>query len=195
MVDSVRPAALLGSAVVATTAVVGLVGVLILGFGRGGDDAQVPAAALAAAQAPPTVGGVQTEAAAVPGPLDSPPAAPADQPSPVPSEPQAAPSTSVIALSAADKRRSPVVILNQTGRGGLAASFRAQLRESEWTVRAVGDWVGNVPATTVYYPRGMKDAARALMAEFSQVGRIRPSFAGVPDDALTVILAGDFRRG
>ncbi|MGQ0631175.1 MAG: LytR C-terminal domain-containing protein [Sporichthyaceae bacterium] len=201
MVDSApgsRPGQLLGSSAVAGTVVVALVGLLILGFGRNSDGSEISAADLAAAQAlPPTVGGVTADAAALPGPLAEPDAAPAtrEQDSPAAAEPEPAPIRLVYPMSDAEKRRSPVVILNQTGRGGLAADFQSALRKSGWKVPAVGDWVGTVPATTVYYPAGMEAAAKALMVEFSQVGRIRPAFAGIPDDRLTVILAGAFPRG
>ena len=50
--------------------------------------------------------------------------------------------------------RSQVVVLNQTSRSGLAGSVADQLRGKGWTVPAVGNFRGIVPATTVYYPAG-----------------------------------------
>ena len=52
----------------------------------------------------------------------------------------------------AELREVEVVVLNQTSRSGLAGSVADQLRGKGWTVPAVGNFRGIVPATTVYYP-------------------------------------------
>jgi hypothetical protein len=88
-----------------------------------------------------------------------------------------------------------VIVFNETVHRGLAARFAAQLRAEGWTIDGVDTWRGNVPATTVYYPRGMEPLARRLMADHHEVGRIRPAFAGASRTALTVILAKDFPVG
>lgn len=96
--------------------------------------------------------------------------------------------------AAADRpaERAPVVVFNQTVRRGLAADFRDALVAAGWEVAATDDWRGTVPATTIYYPPGMQDAARALMSQFPAVERIRPAFPGIPTSQLTVILCKEF---
>lgn len=157
---------IVASSALAALAVIALVGVLILGFGANGDDEAVaPTLPRPAAGIPaqPTATATPSRTA-LPGPISTPGAV----------------------------AKVPVVVLNQTTTTGLAAVFRAQLRAGGWKVPAIGDFRGNVPATTVYYPPGLKAAAKALMAQFFQVGRIRPAFAGISATQLTVILGKDF---
>ena len=87
-----------------------------------------------------------------------------------------------------------VVVLNETKRTGLAAQFREVLEAGGWTVKRTGDFRGNVPLTTVYYPPGFEAQAEALEAQFSQVNRIRPAFSGIGKKRLTVILAKDYPK-
>lgn len=88
--------------------------------------------------------------------------------------------------------KAPVIVLNQTTVSGLAAKVRDQLVAGGWTVTGIDSFRGNVPATTVYYPAGLKAAAKALMAQFPAIGRIMPAFAGISTSQLTVILSKDF---
>jgi len=92
-------------------------------------------------------------------------------------------------------RNVPVVVFNQTTTPGLAARFAARLEIAGWNVVGVDNWFGTVPATTVYYPPGDEDAAKALRADFPDVGRIRPRLSNMPTDSLTVILTTDFPTG
>jgi hypothetical protein len=85
-----------------------------------------------------------------------------------------------------------VVVLNATDRKGLAARFADQLKAAGWKVAAVGNFRGNVPATTVYYPSGEQEAAQALDAQFAGVDRVRPAFSGISQTRLTVILTSEF---
>jgi hypothetical protein len=87
------------------------------------------------------------------------------------------------------------VVFNQTGVSGLAANFAARLQQAGWAVGGVDNWVGTVPSTTVYYRSGDEAAARTLMRDFPEVGRIRPAVTGMPDRGLTVILAGSASYG
>jgi LytR cell envelope-related transcriptional attenuator len=86
---------------------------------------------------------------------------------------------------------SKVVVLNATSRKGLAGRFQQALAAKGWNVVAIGNFRGNVPATTVYYPEGQRAAAEALEAQFAEVNRIRPAFSGISQTRLTVILTGD----
>jgi len=84
-----------------------------------------------------------------------------------------------------------VVVLNATSRRGLASRFQQSLQAKGWTVVSVGNFRGNIPANTVYYPQGQRGAAEALDAQFAEVDRIRPAFSGISQTRLTVILARD----
>jgi hypothetical protein len=166
---------ILASSALAALAVLVLVGVLILAFGR--DDSTDQAGVT-----DPTPLAVT----AVPGSSATPRATPVVVPSVLPS-PTPSPTPDVpVGVKA------PVIVLNQTKTLGLAAKLRDQLRAGGWTVTGIDDFRGNVPATTVYYPPGLKAAAQALMAQFPTIGRIRPAFPGISTSQLTVILGKDF---
>lgn len=153
---------ILASSALAALAVVVLVGVLILAFGEDGED------------------GDETQQAD--------PGTPAATFSPLPSV------TPGVRPTATPKpvEKVPIVLFNQTTVSGLAASFRTKLEAGGWTVAAVDDFRGNVPATTVYFPPGLRPVAKALMAQFPEIGRIRPAFSGISTTQLTVILSKDF---
>lgn len=158
---------ILASSALAALAVIALVGVLILAFGQNDDEDPLR--------------------------VDTPDSQIAPRPSATSTPVRAAtPSPTATASAPATVTKVPVVVLNQTTTVGLAAVFRSALRAGGWKVPAIGDFRGNVPATTVYYPPGKKAAAKELMAQFAQVGRIRPAFAGISTTQLTVILGKDF---
>jgi LytR cell envelope-related transcriptional attenuator len=114
--------------------------------------------------------------------------------------PSGVPSPLITALSgAADKsgiravsRPLPVYVLNQTTRRELAAEVAEDIESAGWSIAKVSWWRGVVPSTTVYYPPGHEEAARALSAAFPAIGRVRPRVAPMPDDALTVILCKEY---
>ena len=163
----------LASSALATLAVVVLVGVLILAFGEDSADEQ----AQTVAASPKSV--------LSPTPLPTPSPSPRAERSPTPSPTPTPTPTPAVA-------KVPVVVLNQTTVTGLAAKFQEELEAGGWTVSGIDDFRGNVPATTVYFPPGLRAAAKALMAQFPQVGRIRPAFPGISTSQLTVILSKDF---
>ncbi len=106
---------------------------------------------------------------------------PAPTPTPTPPPKTAAPPPVV---------HAPAVVLNETSQTGLAGRVAAQLRAKGWTVTGIGNWRGNVSATTVYYPPGMAAAARSLAYDLG-IGRIRPQVAGMLTDRLTVVLTSN----
>jgi LytR cell envelope-related transcriptional attenuator len=85
---------------------------------------------------------------------------------------------------------APVVVLNETTIHGLAARVALHLRSLGWTVTGVGNWVGEISTSTVYYPPGMTAAARRLAYDLG-IGRIRPCVPGMVTDRLTVVLRSD----
>ena len=89
-------------------------------------------------------------------------------------------------------REVQVVVLNQTSRGGLAGSVADQLRGEGWTVPAVGNFRGIVPATTVYYPVGQEAAAQAAAESLPTAPRIRPRFGNLSTSRLTVVVTDSY---
>lgn len=182
----------LASSAVATAAVLGLVTGLVLVFGEQADPADAYADSLVqpaepdleAMSGPPRAGSTD-------GGRDDEPAA-EDEAEP---RVEAAEAEDEAEAEAEDGPAPPsvrVVVLNETRRKGLAAEFREVLADAGWRVGGVDDFRGNVPATTVYYPPGMRAEARALERQFDEVNRIRPAFPGIPTDSLTVILCKDY---
>jgi cytoskeletal protein RodZ len=85
-----------------------------------------------------------------------------------------------------------VVVLNQTSRAGLAATAAKRLRDKGWTVAATGNFRGQVPATTVYYPPGAQAAAEAVAAALPTTPRVRPRFGNLSTTRLTVVVTDSY---
>jgi hypothetical protein len=85
-----------------------------------------------------------------------------------------------------------VVVLNQTSRAGLASEVADALRTDGWTVAAVGNFHGIVPATTVYYPPGEELAAQTAAEDLQATPRIRPRFGNLSTSRLTVVVTDSY---
>jgi hypothetical protein len=85
-----------------------------------------------------------------------------------------------------------VVVLNQTSRAGLASHVADALRGDGWTVAAVGNFHGTVPATTVYYPPGEELAAQTAAEDLPATPRIRPRFGNLSTGRLTVVVTDSY---
>ncbi|WP_162450851.1 LytR C-terminal domain-containing protein [Phytoactinopolyspora mesophila] len=88
--------------------------------------------------------------------------------------------------------RSPVGIANQTAVQGLELRAQERLEAGGWEVAATSGFEGNVPATTVYYPPGMEEQAQALSRQFPEIGRVEPTFEGVNQTRLVIVLVEDY---
>jgi cytoskeletal protein RodZ len=135
---------------------------------------QASATSTATASATPSPSGSAT-------PADGATTTPTDGVSPTPDD------TSTGSAGAV-KSSTSVVVLNQTRISGLAGQVAQTLRGAGWTVSRTGNFSGNVPATTVYYPEGMQAAAEALAADVPGPDRVRPRFGNLSKDKLTVIV-------
>jgi hypothetical protein len=82
-----------------------------------------------------------------------------------------------------------VVVFNNTTIAGLAGETLARVQEIGWNGLAADDWYGTIPATTVYFPPGMRDAAQKLALDLG-IQRLIPADAAMSDTNLTVILTG-----
>ncbi|MGZ4591663.1 MAG: LytR C-terminal domain-containing protein [Oryzihumus sp.] len=169
-------AALLPSAL-AILAVASLITALYVWRGEDPGPPEAAAATTAALAKPSSTPAAGTKAAATPPPTSTPPATSA--------------ATSAPATSAAAAQPS-VVVLNQTRRHGLASTVADRLRGRGWTVTNVGNFRGNVPATTVYYPAGAEAAATAAAGNLPTPARIRPRFGNLSATRLTIVVTDNY---
>lgn len=82
-----------------------------------------------------------------------------------------------------------VVVFNNTSTAGLAGEALARIQEIGWNGVAADNWYGTIPATTVYFPPGMRDAAQKLALDLG-IQRLVPADTGMSETNLTVILTG-----
>ncbi len=85
-----------------------------------------------------------------------------------------------------------VNVFNNTTIAGLASTVLARVDEIGWNALIADDWYGTIPATTVYYPEGMKREGRQLALDLG-VQRVQPADvdSDMSTDNLTLILTGD----
>lgn len=83
-----------------------------------------------------------------------------------------------------------VVVFNNSGIRGLAATTAARATGIGWQVVGQDNWYGNIPATTVYYPERLKRAAKQLALDLG-VKRVEPAVEPMQMDRLTLILTAD----
>jgi hypothetical protein len=84
-----------------------------------------------------------------------------------------------------------VSVFNNTNITGLASSTAGRIGGAGWQVTGSDNWVGTIPATTIYYPPRFKDAAELLSKDLG-VQRLMPAVDPMSMDRLTVILTADF---
>jgi LytR cell envelope-related transcriptional attenuator len=102
------------------------------------------------------------------------------------------PSTKATTASAESVGDVEVVVLNATSRKGLAGTVAQRLRDKGWTVAMVGNFRGNVTATTVYYPPGAQADAEAAAAGLPTEPRVRPRFGNLSTSRLTVVVTDSY---
>ena len=102
------------------------------------------------------------------------------------------PSTKATTASADRVGDVEVVVLNATSRKGLAGTVAQRLRDKGWTVALVGNFRGNVTATTVYYPPGAQAEAEAAAAGLPTEPRVRPRFGNLSTSRLTVVVTDSY---
>lgn len=101
-----------------------------------------------------------------------------------------APSPAAIAATAKPKREVPrayVEIFNNSGISGLGDTTSSRVQGAGWKVVGVDNWYGNVPDTTVYYPRRLRGQAERLARDLG-IARVKPAVAPMRLDRITVIL-------
>ena len=85
-----------------------------------------------------------------------------------------------------------VEVYNNSGVKGLAGTTATRASGAGWNVVGSDNWYGTIPASTVYYPKRLEDAARALAKDLG-IMRLQPAVDPMRLDRLTVILTGDYR--
>ncbi len=87
-----------------------------------------------------------------------------------------------------------LVIANNTGRDGLAATARSRFEAGGWTVTGVGNISGGILSTCAFYDPSNPDnlaAAEALRTQFPAIKRVEPRFSRLPVAPIVVVLTTD----
>ncbi len=80
-----------------------------------------------------------------------------------------------------------VEVYNNSGITGLAAEVAGTTGDAGWNVVGADNWYGTVPATSVYFPPGMRRAAKQLALDLG-VQRTARAEEPMKLDRLTLIL-------
>lgn len=92
--------------------------------------------------------------------------------------------------SPVDRAKVSVEIYNQSNIPGLAGDVAAKATTVGWNVVGEDNWVGSVPASTVYYPPEMKREGQQLADDLG-IKRTHLLVEGsMKGDRLTVVLTG-----
>jgi hypothetical protein len=83
----------------------------------------------------------------------------------------------------------PVEVYNNSGVTGLAGRVATRAGRIGWQVVGSDNWYGTVDATTVYYPKRLKAAAKQLALDLG-IRRTAPAVDPMRLDRLTLILTG-----
>lgn len=83
-----------------------------------------------------------------------------------------------------------VEVFNNSGIKGLAATTAAKATQVGWQVVGEDNWVGSIPASTVYYPARLKAEAKQLSLDLG-IGRTALAVEPMKMDRLTIILTPD----
>lgn len=90
-----------------------------------------------------------------------------------------------------NRREVYVEVYNNSNVTGLAKSTADKAAGAGWQVVASDNWYGTIPASTVYYPERLAEAARLLARDLG-IKRVRTAVDPMRGDRLTVILTADF---
>jgi len=84
-----------------------------------------------------------------------------------------------------------VEVYNNSGIKGLAGRTATKASTVGWNVVGSDNWVGTIPAPTIYFGPRLETAARQLGKDLG-ISRIRPAVAPMRPDRLTVILTAAY---
>ncbi len=80
-----------------------------------------------------------------------------------------------------------VEVYNNTSISGLAGDVAGRATDIGWQVVGSDNWVGTIPANTVYFPTRLKAAGRQLGLDLG-IRRVQPAVGAMKLDRLTVVL-------
>lgn len=103
--------------------------------------------------------------------------------------PSAEPTKTPPAKPLVDRGKVPVEVYNNSGITGLAGRVATRASRIGWQVVGSDNWYGTVDATTVYYPKRLKAAAKQLALDLG-VRRTAPAVDPMRLDRITLILTG-----
>ena len=83
-----------------------------------------------------------------------------------------------------------VEVYNNSGITGLAGRVAGAAAEVGWQVVGSDNWYGTIPASTVYFPPRLRDAAELLSLDLG-IDRTVPATGPMKRDRLTVVLTAD----
>jgi hypothetical protein len=83
-----------------------------------------------------------------------------------------------------------VEVYNNSGITGLAGQVAEKASSVGWQVVGADNWYGTIPASTVYYPPRLRDAAKVLSLDLG-IHRMLPAIEPMRLDRLTVVLTSD----
>ena len=84
-----------------------------------------------------------------------------------------------------------VSVYNNSNITGLAGATAQRITTAGWQVVGSDNWYGTIPATTIYYPPQLEDAAMLLSKDLG-IERVLPAVDPMLMDRLTLILTADF---
>lgn len=176
--------------------IVVLVGVALLIFGvvalGGGSPDSGAAPAPAPVSPSPSIGSpASASASPSPSPSPSPSAGPTAGSGVGSTVAPPAPTTAAPTPTRTTAARAPLTVLNNSVIRGLADRAATAVQSRGWQVAQVGNFAGQLPATTVYYSpgnAGEEAAARELAREFPQVSQVLPRYAGLPPTPAGIVL-------
>ena len=87
----------------------------------------------------------------------------------------------------AERSGIDVVMLNASGKPGLAADVADTAEKAGWTVSELGNWIYPAAVNAVYSPEGHQREAE-LLAKDVDIESVRPARSGMSSDELTVLL-------
>ncbi len=82
-------------------------------------------------------------------------------------------------------------VYNNSNVTGLASSTAERIGSAGWQVVGSDNWYGTIPATTIYFPERLEEAAKLLSKDLG-VERVLPAVDPMSMDRLTLILTADF---
>ena len=80
-----------------------------------------------------------------------------------------------------------VEVYNNSGITGLAGQVADRAGDIGWQIVGTDNWYGTIPATTVYYPARLKEAAKTLALDLG-IQRTAPAVDPMRLDRLTLVL-------